>query len=84
MQAMLSSPVMLGNFLTDISDRSVFLSRKVSEFALLDLKKRIMKYLDTHGAIHNQREVAQRLGVTRPSLARALAELAKEGKLGGN
>lgn len=38
MQAMLSSPVMLGNFLTDISDRSVFLSRKVSEFALLDLK----------------------------------------------
>ena len=75
---------MQGNFLTDISDRSVFLSRKVSEFALLDLKKRIMKYLDTHGAIHNQREVAQRLGVTRPSLARALAELAKEGKLGGN
>lgn len=83
MQAMHSSHLMMSNFLTDISDRSVFLSKKVSEFALLDLKKRIMRYLETHGAIRNQREVAQRLGVTRPSLARALAELAKEGRLGG-
>jgi len=31
--------------------------------------------------VHNQREVAQRLGVTRPSLARALAELNAEGKI---
>lgn len=74
-------PVMMQNFLTDISNRSVFLSKKLNEFALLDLKKRVLKYLETHPAIHNQREVAQMLGVTRPSLARVLSELSNEGKI---
>ena len=71
----------MSGFLTDISDRSAFLGRKLNEFALLDLKKRILEYLKTNPVIRNQREVAQRLGVTRPSLARALSELAKEGRL---
>ena len=65
----------------DISDRSVFLSRKLNEFALLNLKTRLLKYLETHSVIHNQQEVAQKLGVTRPSLARALSELVNEGKI---
>lgn len=81
MEYMRLYPAMLHNFLTDISDRSVFLSRKVKDFALLDLKKRLLRYLETHESVHNQREVAQRLGVTRPSLARALAELNAEGKI---
>ena len=67
-------PLMMQNFLKDISDRSVFLSRKLNEFALLNLKTRLLKYLETHSAI-------QKLGVTRPSLARALSELVNEGKI---
>ena len=74
-------PVMLENFLRDISDRGVFLSRKVNEFALQNLKTRILAYLEKNPDIHNQREVAQRLGVTRPSLARALSELIAENKI---
>ncbi len=57
-------PLMMQNFLKDISDRSVFLSKKLNEFALLNLKNRLLKYLETHSVIHNQQEVAQRLGVT--------------------
>lgn len=74
-------PVMLENFLRDISDRGVFLSKKVNEFALQNLKTRILAYLEKNQDIHNQREVAQRLGVTRPSLARALSELMAESKI---
>lgn len=74
-------PLMMQNFLKDISDRSVFLSKKLNEFALLNLKTRLLKYLETHPTIHNQQEVAQKLGVTRPSLARALSELFNEGKI---
>ena len=80
-EAMSRVPSLMSGFLTDISDRSAFLGRKLNEFALLDLKKRILEYLKTNPVIRNQREVAQRLGVTRPSLARALSELAKEGRL---
>lgn len=74
-------PQVMENFLKEISDRSVFLSKKLNEFALLNLKTRLLKYLETHPAIHNQQEVAQKLGVTRPSLARALSELISEGKI---
>lgn len=77
-------PTMMRNFMKEISDRSVFLSKKLNEFALLNLKERILKYLETHSAIHNQREVAQKLGVTRSSLARALAELTNEAKVHEN
>lgn len=73
-------PQLLQNYLQDISDRSVFLSEKLNQFALQNLKVRILHYLKTHSTIHNQQEVALRLGVTRSSLARALAELAAEGK----
>ena len=38
-----------------------------------------VNYLRMHGSILNQQEVAQILGVARPSLARALSELAGEG-----
>lgn len=74
-------PIMLENFLRDISDRGVFLSKKVNEFALQNLKTRILAYLEKNQDIHNQRELAQRLGVTRPSLARALSELIAESKI---
>ena len=71
------------NFLRIISDRSIFLSKKVNSFALQNLKERLLNYLHIHGDIKNQQEVANILGVARPSLARALSELANEELLRG-
>ena len=59
--------IVMQNFLRIISDRSIFLSRKLNAFALQDLKTR--------------QEIADILGVARPSLARVLSELADEGYL---
>ena len=61
-------PAVMRNFLQLVSDRTLFLSKKLNAFALR-----------MHGTILNQQEVAQILGVARPSLARALSELASEG-----
>lgn len=76
-----AQPVVMRNFIAIISDRSLFLSRKLNEFALQSLKSRLLNYLQMHGGIHNQQEVAFILGVARPSLARALSELIAEGKI---
>lgn len=72
-------PVVMMNFLRLISDRSIFLSRKVNAFALQDLKGRLSVWLYENGEIRNQQQLADRLGVARPSLVRVLTELAKEG-----
>lgn len=76
-----AQPTVMRNFIAIISDRSLFLSRKLNEFALQSLKSRLLNYLQMHGGIHNQQEVAFILGVARPSLARALSELIAEGKI---
>lgn len=76
-----AQPAVMRNFIAIISDRSLFLSRKLNEFALQSLKSRLLNYLQMHGGIHNQQEVAFILGVARPSLARALSELITEGKI---
>ena len=76
-----AQPAVMRNLIAIISDRSLFLSRKLNEFALQSLKSRLLNYLQMHGGIHNQQEVAFILGVARPSLARALSELIAEGKI---
>lgn len=76
-----AQPAVMRNFIAIISDRSLFLSRKLNEFALQSLKSRLLNYLQMHGGIHNQQEVAFILGVARPSLARSLSELIAEGKI---
>lgn len=76
-----AQPAVMRNFIAIISDRSLFLSRKLNEFTLQSLKSRLLNYLQMHGGIHNQQEVAFILGVARPSLARALSELIAEGKI---
>lgn len=76
-----AQPAVMRNFIAIISDRSLFLSRKLNEFALQSLKSRLLNYLQMHGGIHNQQEVAFIWGVARPSLARALSELIAEGKI---
>lgn len=72
-------PVIMQNFLKLISDRSLFLSKKLNEFALQSLKSRLLNYIKMHHNIGSQQEVAHILGVARPSLARALSELTNEG-----
>ena len=60
-------PAVMRNFLQLVSDRTLFLSKKLNAFALQSLKSRILNYLRMHGTILNQQEVAQILGVARPS-----------------
>ncbi|WP_300727201.1 Crp/Fnr family transcriptional regulator [uncultured Bacteroides sp.] len=74
-------PSVMQNFIALISNRSLFLSRKLNEFALQSLKIRLLNYLQIHKRISNQQEVAFILGVARPSLARALSELISEGTI---
>ena len=69
----------LRNFLTIVSDRSLFLSRKFKEFALQSLATRVIGYLKQRQSIQNLQEVAFILGVARPSLSRALALLVTQG-----
>lgn len=78
LQFMHEYPSVMENFIAQISNRCVFLSRKLNEFALQNLRYRIINYLKIHGKISNQQETASRLGVARPSLARILSELLKE------
>ncbi|MFR7824856.1 MAG: Crp/Fnr family transcriptional regulator [Odoribacter splanchnicus] len=73
--------VVMQNFLRIISDRSIFLSRKLNAFALQDLKTRLLAYLHEHENPRSRQEIADILGVARPSLARVLSELADEGYL---
>ena len=79
-----SATVIMKNFIEMISDRSLFLSKKLNEFALQSLKSRLLNYLKINGRIDNQQEVAFILGVARPSLARALSELIAEKKVSMN
>lgn len=72
-------PAAMADFLRLVSDRALFLSEKVAAFALQSLKSRLLNYLRIHGTLESQAEAAQILGVARPSLARALAELTAEG-----
>lgn len=73
--------VVLHNFLTVLSDHSLFLSRKIHEFALQTLSSRVVGYLQRNGMIQNLQEAAFILGVARPSLSRAIAQLVAQGVL---
>lgn len=81
LEMMEADRTVLRHFLKNISDRSVFLSRKLNEFALQSLPTRILSYLKTHGSIQNIQEVAFIMGVARPSLSRALSLLVEQGRV---
>lgn len=68
------------NFLTILSDHSLFLSRKLEQFALQTLSSRLIGYLryNKH-TIQNLQEAAFILGVTRPSLSRTVSQLVRQG-----
>ena len=84
LEFMHSQPVIMKNFIEMISDRSLFLSKKLNEFALQSLKSRLLNYLKINGRIDNQAGSGFHLGVARPSLARALSELIAEKKVSMN
>ena len=69
-----SEPLVLRNYLTVISDHSMFLSKRLNEFALQTLSSRIMSYIEQNGSIQNLQEAAFILGVARPSLSRAVLQ----------
>lgn len=73
--------VVLRNFLTVLSDHSLFLSRKIQEFALQTLSSRIVGYLERNRVIQNLQEAAFILGVARPSLSRTISQLVAQGTL---
>ena len=76
-----SEPLVLRNYLTVISDHSMFLSNRLNEFALQTLSSRIMSYIEQNGSIQNLQEAAFILGVARPSLSRAVLQLVGQGVL---
>lgn len=76
-----SEPLVLRNYLTVISDHSMFLSKRLNEFALRTLSSRIMSYIEQNGSIQNLQEAAFILGVARPSLSRAVLQLVGQGVL---
>ena len=53
----------LRNFLTVLSDHSLFLSRKLEQFALQTLSSRLMGYLENNNSIQNLQQTAFILGV---------------------
>lgn len=75
------NPVVLNNFIQSISDRSIFLSKKLHEFALQNLTTRIISYLRHKGEITNIQEVAFIMGVARPSLSRTIQTMLEQGLL---
>ena len=81
LKMMETDDALLRNFLRQISDRSVFLSRKLNEFALQNLSTRIVSYLQRSGVITNIQDVAFIMGVARPSLSRTLSAMVEEGVL---
>ena len=76
---------LLGNFLRIISNRRVYQSNKIKSFALNGLKERLAAYLLQYNVddevLETQQEIAERMGVTRPSLARILPQLVDDGAI---
>ncbi|HIZ25545.1 Crp/Fnr family transcriptional regulator [Barnesiella sp. An55] len=71
----------LRNYLTVISDHSMFLSKRLNEFALQTLSSRIISYIEKNGSIQNVQEAAFILGVARPSLSRVILQMLNRGVL---
>ena len=81
--------VILKNYLNAISSRTQFLSNKIRFLSFKTIKEKIANFVLSQGGNNHdqillnqsQTELSGFFGVTRPSLARALAELADEGIL---
>jgi CRP-like cAMP-binding protein len=81
LRLMQQNSTVLNNFLSIISDRCLFLGQKVNTFALQNLKERLVAELLGSPLQTTQQQLADKLGVARPSLARMIAELVDEGSI---
>jgi len=87
-----SSSTILINFLDMISNRSQFLSDKIKFLNFRTIKGKLAYYLlqiagKDKTSVHlnkTQNDLADFFGVTRPSVARALSEMEKEGYIEAN
>lgn len=78
---------LLVNYLNSISTRAQFLSEKLNFLSFKTIKEKVAHFLlkNTGDKFHSfelknsQQQLAQLFGITRPSLARVLGELKKEG-----
>lgn len=82
--------ILLTNFLRIISNTTRFLSQKLQFHVFKTIKSKIAayfmkKYKPENGKVYlldeTQQELADRFGVARPSLARAIGEMVKEGMI---
>lgn len=77
---MMKYKVLLNNYLKVLSDRSVFLTSKLKDNSLKSLSGRLAKYLYKNSEnIGTQQQIADLLGVARPSIARVIKKFAIEG-----
>ncbi|EKX91898.1 Crp/Fnr family transcriptional regulator [Alloprevotella sp. oral taxon 473] len=76
---MIAQPKVMRRFISDISDRTQFLSKKLRAFALQNLRSRVLDYLREHQPLESVQAAAQALGVLRPSLSRVLGDLQTDG-----
>ncbi len=83
-----SNEIILSNFLTAISNRAQFLTRKLWFLSFKTIKEKVAHYLlnlsksETRTTIvlpKSHQELAELFGVTRPSLARVFSEMQDEG-----
>jgi len=72
-------PIYMQSFMRGLSDRSHIVFNRIFELNLHKLKQRLLSYIENHDELPNQTELAKQLGVTRPSLSRAFAELKRDG-----
>ncbi len=84
-----NSRVVLQNYLNAISSRSQFLSNKIKFLSFKTIREKIANFILSNiskdsnvlAFRQTQNELADFFGITRPSLARALAEMEEEGLL---
>ena len=77
-------PVFMQSYIRGMANVGLTVFKRLYELNLNSLKQRLLKYLENNHEIPNQTVLAKRLGVTRPSLSRALAELKRDGLIDSN
>lgn len=73
------SPIMMENYMREISDKLAGLTQRFKEMTLASLRDRVLHYLRSRKHYGKQQEIADRFGVARPSLNRVLQGLVAEG-----
>ncbi len=85
-----SNSQVLTNFMRSMSDRSKFLSERVQLLGFGSIKSKLANYLlkqikrtnqSKFDLPHTHQELADMFGVTRPSLSRAIGQLAENGTI---